>query len=87
MQIVDYNYEDNESKPLDFRRDWLNDLKHIVVDLDKEGWPASTNINAILKNNIATITYHDDFLNNDDDGSSYDSFPTHIYLTSLTILL
>ena len=35
MHIVDYDYDDIESNPLDFRSYWLNNLKDMGIDLRK----------------------------------------------------
>jgi len=78
MDIIDHDYDDNESAPLDFRRDWSNDLEDMNIESEKEGRLVSTELYAILQKTVATISPCDDFSDDDDDDSSYDSLPINI---------
>ena len=77
MNIVDHDYDDNESAPLDFRRDWSNDLEDMNIESEKEGRHVSTELYAILQKTIATISPYDDFWDDDDD-SSCNALPINI---------
>ena len=75
---IDVNNEDDEnSTPLDFRRDWSEDLDDIDGD-DKGERPTSTELYEMLQKTIATIDPDDDFSDLDADDASCDSLPKKI---------
>lgn len=76
---IDINHgdDDENSTPLDFRRDWSEDLDDI--DRSNEGGlPISTELYTMLQKTIATIDPHDDFSDVDNDDASCDSLPVEI---------
>jgi len=75
---MDHDVDENdESTPLDFRRDWSKDLEDMNVVQEKEGQPVSTELYSILQKTIATIDPYDDF-SDDDDSSSCASLTMNI---------
>ena len=73
---VDINEDDENSIPLDYRRDWSYDLDDANQE-NKEHQPASAELYKLLQKTIATID-PDEFSDVGNDDASCDSLPIYI---------